>query len=537
MPAPNSQVQVQEIPLLMVGGTKFGRYPKISDEQTWNFIVSDGFLVPYAGYKNVLTLSPNNSGRGLYASYRANIMIAIFGTFVYSIDKSLAATFIGNLSTSTGDVYIAENNGGEIAITDGQYIYVYNYNVQTVPLLLSSVPGSVNQIPFTFQNPGFISFQDGRLIVASNGTTNWVLSDFNNALVWPTTASNVGSLQTKPDFIQAVVPMPGGGQNILVFGRNVTESWQDVGAAKFPYKKNATYDIDYGCLNPSTIASLKDVVVWIAVNEQSGPVLMIANGNSITPISTDGIDSQLAQLTAPENCTGFLYQQDGHLIYQFTFITDNISYAYDFDSKLFFSVSDETLNYHIARQVVFFNNHYYFVSLKGGNLYDFSTSYTNAQYSDIDIKEIPRIRVTPPLRLPDQRYFIMRNMGFTIENGQTNTIRTVKTEIYGNELEISTEDFLRIQTESGLNIACEGDDDPTDFTIAEYPSEAVFLSISRDGAENFGSSIEQPMNHTGNRKSRMIFQRLGQANDATPQFRFVGFGRFVVTNGLCEIYQ
>ena len=110
MPAPNAQAEVQPIPLVMVGGTHFGRYPKISDEQTWNFIVSDGFLVPYAGYKNVLTIASNNSGRGLYASYRANIMIAVFGTIVYSIDDKLAATFVGNLETTTGDVYISENN-------------------------------------------------------------------------------------------------------------------------------------------------------------------------------------------------------------------------------------------------------------------------------------------------------------------------------------------------------------------------------------------------------------------------------------------
>ena len=97
--------------------------------------------------------------------------------------------------------------------------------------------------------------------------------------------------------------------------------------------------------------------------------------------------------------------------------------------------------------------------------------------------------------------------------------------------------MFQIQTENGLNIACEQDNNLTDFTVSEYPSEAVFLSISRDGAENFGSSIEQPMNHTGNRKSRMIFQRLGQANDATLQFRFVGLGRFTCTNGEVRIYQ
>ena len=32
--------------------------------------------------------------------------------------------------------------------------------------------------------------------------------------------------ELKPDYIQAAVPLPGGGNNLLVFGRNGTELWQ-----------------------------------------------------------------------------------------------------------------------------------------------------------------------------------------------------------------------------------------------------------------------------------------------------------------------
>jgi len=68
-------------------------------------------------------------------------------------------------------------------------------------------------------------------------------------------------------------------------------------------------------------------------------------------------------------------------------------------------------------------------------------------------------------------------------------------------------------------------------------SEAVDLSISRDGGETFGSSWRLNMNPTGKRKSRFIYQRLGIVNDATFQLRFSGFGRFVCTDGLLEIYS
>jgi hypothetical protein len=533
--APTINQDVIQVAPKIVGGTNYGRYPKISVEQTWNFIISDGFLVPYAGYKNVLTLSEALPGRGIYSSYRGDIMIAAIGSIVYSIAPNLAATVIGNLFTNTGDVFIAENNGGQICLTDGVYVYVYNYAVPTTPLLLSSNPATPNYFVFPFPNPGYISFQNGRLIIACMDTFNWVLSGFNMATVWTNDAQHVGELQTKPDYVQATVPVPGGGNNLLVFGRNVTELWQDVGAALFPYQRNSTFNVDYGCLNPATVAHLKNFTVWLAVNEQSGPVLMVYIGNDIQPISTDGIDFTLGNLTNPENCTGFLYQQDGHVIYQFTFPDDNISYAYDFETKLFFNVSDENLNYHIAREIVYFNNTYYFVSLNGGNIYEFDTLFTDAEYAPDNIKQIPRIRITPPLRLPDQRYFIIKSLGFTIENGQPNIITTVVVPS-PQGTPIATESGIQIATESGSIIDTEGEN-LIPAAVYTYSASSVSLAISRDGGENFGSFWKLDMNATGQRKSRFIYQRLGQANDCTFQLRFNGFGRFICTEGQVEVYK
>jgi hypothetical protein len=498
MPAPNARQEIQEIPIEIVGGNKFGRYNKINYSQTWNMIVSDDFLVPYAGYKNVVTTENQGEGRGLYSSTRGDFMLAVIGSAVYRISKALIANQIGTLITDLGDVYIAENNNSQIAITDGSNVYVYNYGASPATF------DKLNFAQFPYYTPGYISFQNGRLLIANTDSTVWVLSALNDATQWTGTGTYQGSLQTKPDFVQAAVPVPGGGSNLLLFGHTVTEQWQDVGNALFPYQKASTFDVDYGCLNPSTIATLKDFIVWLAINEQSGPTIMVCAGNQTKQISTDGIDYKLGNLTDPENCTAFLFQQDGHLLYQFTFITDNLTYAYDFNSGLFFSVSDQNLNYHPAREVVYFNNAYYFVSLNGGNVYLFDTTIPFAQYSDIDIQEIPRIRITPSFRLPTQRMFIIKSLSFTTENGQPNPI------------------IVTSAVEATLPVTLS--------------SSAVDLSISRDGAENFGNSYRLDMNPTGVRKSRFIFQRLGQANDVTFQLRFYGLTRWVVTNGLIEVY-
>lgn len=544
MPAPNARQEVQNIPLQIVGGTKFGRYSKISSEATWNFIVSDNWLVPYAGYKNILTVSETALGRGLYSSFVGNFMIAVVGAIVYKITASpttdaLTKTIVGRLKTNVNDVFIAENNNYQICITDGIAVYVYYYGTDPAePTFASSVKtGAVAPLEFNFpfDAPGYISFQNTRLIIACTDSTNWVLSGQNAARDWTTGVERVGSIQSKPDVCQAAVPVPGGGNNILVFGRNSIESYQDVGGAFFPYIRSVTTSIDYGCINSASIAHLKTFIVWIAVNEQSGPVLMKCEGSNIESISTDGINFQLGNLSNPENCTGFLYQQDGHVIYQFTFPDDNISYAYDFNTQMFFNVSNEHLNYHIAREVVYFNNKYYFVALTDGNIYDFDTIYTAADYGDDNIQAIPRIRITPPLRLPDQRYYVAKSLGFTIENGQPNRFRTVTT--YQNAgIVIDTEGLVNIATEGGTLLTTQGTEAEANATYVTA-SETVELAISRNGGETYGTFWGKDMNPTGKFKSRFIFQRLGHANDSTYQLRFTGYGRYVVCDGEVSIYQ
>jgi hypothetical protein len=324
---------------------------------------------------------------------------------------------------------------------------------------------------------------------------SWYLSEFNNATSYPNDPQHVGALQTKSDFIQAAVPFPGRGNLLFVFGRTVTEAWTDVGFALFPYQKSTSFNIDYGCLNPATIAYNENIIVWLAANERSGPAIMFSTGGELQKISTDGIDYQLSNLTAPQNSYGFLFRQDGHLIYMLTFTTDNLSFIYDFNTKAFFTVTNENLNHHIARKIVFFNNDYYFVSFTDGKLYIIGTQFTNFDYGVDDIEQIPRIRMCPPIRFQDQLQYIARALYFTVENGQTNSF------------------------EGGVS------------------NMAIDLAVSRDGGETFGNYWRKDMNATGKRKSRMIYQRLGIANDSTYQLRFVGNNRFVAGNGVVEVYR
>lgn len=544
MSLPHGVQNIQEVPVNVVGGNHFGRYPKISVEQTFNMIISDNTLVDYAGYKNILTIADGAKGRGAYASSVKNIILCVVGSSAYVInDEVNAVELVGNLFTSSGQVYIAENNGGQIAVTDGVKLYVYDYGVTPATWKTSGIdfnfPSSSPSPAIAYYNPGFISFQNGRFIVCLNNTSTWVLSDYNSANAstsWPADSSHIGSLQTKPDFVQAVLPFPGRGNTIFVMGRNVIESWIDVGAAKFPYQKATSYNIDYGTINPNSIAHLENFIVWLSVNEQSGLSLMVSDGGSIRTISTDGIDFKLGNLSDPQDCSGFLFRQDGHLLYQFTFISDNLSYTYDFETHEFFTVTDENLNFHPARDVIFFNNKYYFVSINDGNLYEFGTQYSYLQYAPDNIEQMPRIRITSPIRHPNNRYFVAKSLQFLVENGQPNDIQIFTTIQGGPTTSIDTESQIILATEGGTEISTESVI-PLQTTVTQVASEQIRLAKSINGGESFGSYIHNDMNPVGHRKSLMNFQKLGMQNDLTFKIKFDGYGRFVAQNGTLEIYQ
>jgi hypothetical protein len=532
--APMAKQGIFEIELDVVGSNTYGRYPKINQSQTYNMMISDGWLVDYAGFLFIQIISAIGEGRGDHTSTVFNRLYAVVGSQIVYFNNALVPQPVGNLTTSTGEVFIAENTAGQVAFSDGVHIYIYDQNTSVFSIAQTATQLTPMQIlvPLDFK-PGFLSFQNTYFICASIGTNQWRLCLPNNGLIWPTLPAYVGQLTTKPDTVQAVIPMPGRGNMTFVMGKTVAEQWTFQGGAVFPWTRNNSISIDYGCISPGSIAYQGNWIVWVGISEEAGPVIMYTTGSDITEVSTDGIDYLLSTLTAPEDCSGFLVKLDGHLFYQVTFKTDNITLALDLTpgptQNKFFTITDENMNFHPARKIVFFNNTYYFVSFNDGNLYAFGTQYTTYQYVATE-GEIPRVRICSPIRLPGQRPLIFKSLGFTIEQGQPNFVVTTFPSYMITEI---TE--VRMLTEDGLNeMVTENTFNSASGDITT--NMEVFLAVSRDGGETFGNAVSLNMNFTGKRKSRFIFQRLGRANDFTARLQFVGFSRYVVGPGQIEAY-
>lgn len=526
-----------QVPLDIVGSTRFGRYPKISVEQTFNMIISDNFLVPYAGHMEVCNILDQATGRGIFTSVRFNHMIAVINNGVYLITNNDVFTKVGTLTTYSGPVYIDENNVNQIAICDLAHIYIYSY-----------LTGAFVQATIDF-TPGYITYQNGRFIAAALNTATWRLSNVGDGLTWPNDSFHVGTFQTKPDEVVATQRFPGRGNLLFVMGKTVTELWTDIGANLFPYQRNSAQNIDYGCLNAATIAYNDNIIVWLAANEKSGPMIAYSTGGDIQKISTDGIDFLFTQLTNPGNSFGFLFRQDGHLLYQITFPDDGLSYVYDFNTQKFFTLTNEKMDAHIARRIAFFDDQYYFVSYIDGNVYQIGTQFTTYNGA-----EIPRIRICRNIRMPDTSRFAINNLTFTIEEGAQENVylnldlltengQVIMTE-NGEDIQVTqadtiivyepikAEDLSILLTESGEELLISFESN-----VPHAIPQTVTLTVSRDGGQSFSSGWSKDLNPRGLFRNRLNYWQLGSANDFVPQFRFKGLSRFVCTDGLVSIYQ
>lgn len=457
------------LPLDIVGSTEFGRYAKISTEQTFNMIISDNALISFDGYKSVAALTSSGLSREIYTSYRYQHMIVVINDGVYTIDSTLHVVKIGTISTTVGNVFITENLGGQIAITDGSNIYIFNYINSTFQTI---------KVDFL---PGAIAFQDTYFICADLSSNQWRLSANNDGTQWPPGASNVGELQTKACNTVACVTLD---RQLYVFGQTVTELWQDIGYTLFPYQRNNYMSIDYGCLSTETIASAFGKLVWLGINEKSSISLMYTQGGQPTRISNDGLDYIFTNLTNPSDSFGFLFRSNGHVFYQLTFRTDNLTYLFDFETNRFFTLTDNKLNHHIAKRITFFNNTYYFISFDDSKLYQLSPNF----YS-YDGNEIPRFRICKNLRIPTGDKFVIQNLHITMESG-----------------------------------------------YSPLP-QVIDLSISKDGGASYQNIQRNTLNVLGNRKNTVNFYRLGMYNDAVIKFAFWGFERFVIIDGQVRVYQ
>lgn len=545
---PNSE----QIPIQVVGSSTFGRYDKIASGLTYNMFISDDWLVNFAGYKKVQQFISDNvgSGRGLFHSTRGDLLIVVINANVFKLEEDLEPIPIGTLATTSGEVFIDENLNNQICIVDGQDAWIYNYQTAAVMTKQTLTAGLA---------PGYVCFHNTYFLFGNANTDAtgafWYAYGFNSAVNPPDDQQIIlitqFSLSTKPDYAIAVRRLPGQGNNVIVFGNTVCEIWTQIGGIQ-NYRRNASTNIDYGCLSISTIATCDQYTAWLAINEDNSPIILVYNAQGIKRISTDGIDYLMDNLKFPQQSTALFFTQDGHLFYQLTFFNkeDDLTLLYDFNTEKFFNLSDHDGTYHPARKMVYFLGTPYFISLKNASLYKSDTSITvyNENLSDNPLEwqaalvyPIARTRVCESIRKPDSGRFVVNSFVFTMDQGNDPLV---------TDLSLFSERVDGLITQVGADIVGQAgqamiseNSIPGSFSNVNFtnPTTLVYqprvdLAFSKDSGITWSNYVARPLNAVGRRRNIITWNNMGMANDFTIKLRFWGTSAFIVQNGMVEVY-
>lgn len=372
-----------EIPLFGHTGGYFGQ--QLDPEQTINLFAAqiDGTSTKaYITIPGSMPLYTPPSGENTRALYNnSDNLFAVFSNQVVRFDTSLSPlNLTPTLSTTEGLVRIEENNSRQIMFVDGLDGYIYDTAMATFTQIGDSDFTSLN-------NPIDVDFFDGHMFVGFGSSNTFAISNVNNAANW--NALNRFEITSSGD--ERVRGIRTLGSRVFVFGRYVTERWYNTGSSNPSlFARDNNLILQYGCAATGSIAkgnltSGERILVWLA-EEKGGTIsVRMTSGGISEAISTPAIEFRIAQLSDISSARAYMYTIDGHSFYLINFTDErvnesgqsvnNITFVYDFDSKLWHEQQMAQGEGYFSNSHAFFNRQHILGHYNEAKLSELSSAY------------------------------------------------------------------------------------------------------------------------------------------------------------------
>jgi len=474
--------------------------------------------------------------RGLHTLSGGQILIAVSGANVYSVNTSMVATLIGTLSSVSGQVSISDNittnNGLTAYIVDGANRYTWIASTNTFAVL-PSTDGPWQGATVTEQVDNYFLYNEP-------GTQNWACSDLGLA------TSSLALYGTADGYSDLLVSMIVNNRQVYLLGETTTEVWTDVGnvisgITSFPFQRVPGTSTQSGIGAPFSLARLGDSFVCVARDNRGDGTIEMMQGYTWVRISTHAVEQTLIdQYTG--DAIAYSYQIEGHEMYVVTFPTINLTWVYDLSTKSWhkwLAFANGVYGRHRSNCGAFFNNMYIVGDYENGKLY----SIENAVYTE-DGATIRRLRRAPHVVADFQRqYFdelqIQFQPGVGLGVTPEQTADGIVTELAnvppaGPSYQLIAEfDWQYLATESGDEITTEAGDGfeslvtfaysgpdtaGAEIVTEQYPATPGYdpqamLRWSSDGGSTWSSEHWTSIGKMGQYNNRAIWRRLGWGRD------------------------
>lgn len=158
---------------------------------------------------------------------------------------------------------------------------------------------------FTSRGAGDVEFMDNFLLFREPNSARFFGADLGSATSFD--ALQFAVADTSPDNL---VGMLGIHRQLIMFGANSGEIFENTGAAGFPFERNINGTFNEGCLSAGSIAMQDNVAFWVADD------YTVRRLDGIVPVrvSNHAVEQWLSGVTV-NSLEGFSYDQDGHFFY------------------------------------------------------------------------------------------------------------------------------------------------------------------------------------------------------------------------------
>jgi hypothetical protein len=258
-------------------------------------------------------------GRGGFTTAADGRVFFVSGFNLFEVMADKTTIVRGTLLTGTG-IVLMEENGLQIAVSDGTYLYMFTYagNVFT-QVTDPDLPASV----------GTVCFIGGYFIVNQNGTGKFYISDLYNGLSWQ--SLKFATAESSPDNLLRAISITG---QLWLQGSLTTEVWNNNGAVNFPFAKIPGSEMQQGLVGPYACASVDNTNIWVGQDRNGSFIVYRAQGFTPQRISTEPVELLLKKVTVPATLRIWTYQENGHTFLVITGGGMETSPCYDLSTQL-----------------------------------------------------------------------------------------------------------------------------------------------------------------------------------------------------------
>jgi hypothetical protein len=241
------------------------------------------------------------------------LLYVVSGQRLYSVTSTWVATDVGGNITGTGVVSM-DDNGSELVIVNGTNGYLYSTTIGFV--LISDAD---------FNAANTVAFFDQRFVYDEAGTNRFFISASLDGLSYD--SSQIASAESRPDNVVAVVL---NSQVLYVFGERSIETWQDVGAANFPFERVPGGVVERGIAAALATAKEDNTIFFL------GDDRIFYRIDGLTPkrVSTHAIEAEWQGYATVTDAFAIAYTFAGHKFVALTFPVENTTWVHDVSTGL-----------------------------------------------------------------------------------------------------------------------------------------------------------------------------------------------------------